>query len=789
MTINRALMLVMTLLLTFIFTDKAGAIPVEPNLWKTITLTNGKTIKAQLIGDEWFSCFRDADGNLYTMESNRSNSPRYAQRTVEEIDALAIAQYARRDKDMDQHKSALRVPALKKGMKKTENSKGNDAFRGNKKGLIIMVNFQDKSYVTSNPKEHFNKVANQLNFKQGSYKLSIRDYFLKQSYGRFDLQFDVIGPVTVSENMAYYGAQSGSTHDVKPAAMVKEAIELVQDSVNFSDYDWDGNGEMENVFILYAGHNQAEGGADDTIWPHKWSLSSGGVGSLTLQGIKINTYACSSELRGSSGTNQCGIGTFCHEFSHCMGYPDLYDTSYSGNVGVGSWDIMSSGSYRGSGFNPIDYCGFERWIAGWLEPIELTDPVNVENMKPIESNGESYVIDCGSTTGNEYYFLENRSVTSMYGSYQNPKGLLITHIDYDYYAWYYNKVNTFGNYYSYNSRTGQWVTKNNQHMRWQIIPADNNLQQYASHNGDVYPYTSSGTTNNSLTVESTPKMVYYNGGETTIDLDDHGITNIVKNGDGSINFTYRGADAGGTTWKSLYFDERSTSEMSYDGGTYNVNTNVMFPKNQWRAVWFPFPLTRAELREALGNNVQIALFNNVVENSADASGKTEINFKTTTGDLPAFTPCIIKVSNTWSYTELGLRLQKQVSAFSGTPTVEKNGYVFGGVKKAGALNTQSVYVNNLSNVYPYAEDLPRDIPADTYIYAYDCVLGTNSSSGIIFTLDKVVTAIDGVVTDIDGITSHHVYDLNGNIVKKNAKTTDGLSPGVYIFHGKKVIVR
>lgn len=767
-------MLFAVMLFTLVFTLKANAIPVEPNLWKTITLTNGKTINAQLIGDEWFSCFRDAEGNLYTLDTNRSNSPRYAQRTATEINTLAIEAYARRDNDPEANRTQPKS-ALKKSLKKTENSKDNDVFRGNKKGLIIMVNFQDKAYVTTNPKEHFGKVANKLNFKEGSYQMSVRDYFLRQSYGRFNLEFDVVGPVTVSQNMEYYGKPSGSSHDSKAAYMIKEAVQLVQDSVNFRDYDWNGDGEMENVFILYAGHNQAEGAEENTIWPHKWSLSAGTGSSLTLQGIKINTYACSSELRGRSGTNKCGIGTFCHEFSHCMGYPDLYDTQGDGNIGVGSWDIMGSGSYRRNGFLPMDYSGFERWIAGWLEPIKLTDPVHIKNMKPVEENGETYIIDCGSTTENEYYILENRKVDYMYSSMQSPKGLLITHIDYNYYAWYYNKVNSFGNYWTPQG------TKNNQHTRWQIIPADNNLQQYTGQTGDVYPYN----TNNSLTSTSTPKMIYYNGGETAFDLTNHDITNIVKNADGSINFTYRNAAEGATTYQSLYFDERNLTEMSYEAGTYNINTNVMFPKNQWRAVWFPFALTRAELREALGTNIQVALFSNVVKNSADAGGKTEINFKTTTNDIPAFTPFIIKVNNTWSYTELGLRLQKQVSSFNGNPNVNHGNYIFQGVKYASEKSKQSGSTIN----YPFDMNLPETTPETFYVYAFDCILSANDENGIQYTLDKVVTAIDGVVTDIDGINSFNVYDLNGNIIRKNVKNTNGLAPGVYIYNGRKLVVK
>ncbi len=756
------------------------AIPADPNLWHTITLTNGQTVQAQLIGDEWFSYYRDAQGNIYTLESSLPGVKRYAKRTTTEIVAKAKAANSRREADAH-NVCAHPQPVLRKGMSKTQNHSNFDAFRGNKKGLIILVNFQDVQYTTTNPKAFYNKVANTLNFSEGNYKLSIRDYFRKQSYGRFDLQFDVIGPVTVSQDMVYYGEQQGETHDLRPAEMVKEAVELVQDSVRFADYDWDGNGEVDNVFILYAGYNQAEGAPTDAIWPHKWSLSSGTGSALTLQGMRINTYACSSEMRGKSGSTNCGIGTFCHEFSHCMGFPDLYDTSYSGNIGVGSWDLMGSGSYKENGFNPMDYSGFEKWTAGWLEPIVLTDPVQVKNMKPIESNGELYVIDCESTTGEEYYILENRNVSRMYAYNANPKGLLITHIDYNYYAWAYNRVNTYGTYYEYNYTTRQWEEKQNNHMRWQIMPADNNMQSYQGQAGDVYPYD----TNNAFTDTSTPKMTRYNGGDDATDFANHGITNITLNSDGTINFTYRNAAASATTYQSLYLDERNESEMTYAAGTYNVNTNVMFPNGHWRALWLPFDMTQSELQEALGADVKVAEFTNTYQNTA--TGKTEINFKTVNTGIKAFRPCIVKVNNrNWEYTELGLLMQKQVKASTGVAVVTIDEFTFGGRKYAAQLTLK----NPTTNIYGYHfyETMPNYLPVSDYFYAYDCLLATRKTDKIQYTFDKVVTAIDGVETDVEGINTHNVYDMKGNIVRRNAKNTDGLPKGIYIFQGRKVVV-
>ena len=218
--------------------------------------------------------------------------------------------------------------------------------------------------------------------------------------------------------------------------MVIEACKKADSSVNFADYDWDGDGYVDQVYVVYAGKGEADGGASTTIWPHEWSLSSAsyygdGSGTLTLDGVKIDTYACGGELNGSTGTI-AGIGTMCHEFSHCLGYPDFYDTDYSGGQGMGEWDLMDSGSYNGkwngghsdwpemnAGYEPAGYTAFERWCAGWIEPIVLSDPQKITNMKPMGGTQEGGIVDHGDayviympgskkTIEGEYYMLENR---------------------------------------------------------------------------------------------------------------------------------------------------------------------------------------------------------------------------------------------------------------------------------------------------------------------------------------------------------------------------------------------
>lgn len=239
---------------------------------------------------------------------------------------------------------------------------------GKRKGLVILVNFKDKQMQSKHSLEEWKNYFNKEGYKNYGNNGSVHDYFYKQSYGKFDLEFDVVGPVTVSKNMASYGTNDVYGNDVDPAGMIKEACELAyaQEKLDMTQYDWDGDGAADQVYVIYAGYGEASGAPANTIWPHEWDLESGGY-SLRLGGVRINTYACSSELNGASGTYISGIGTACHEFSHCMGIPDMYDTQNGGCFGMDAWDLMDYGSYGGDGYAPVGYNTYEKWVSGWLE--------------------------------------------------------------------------------------------------------------------------------------------------------------------------------------------------------------------------------------------------------------------------------------------------------------------------------------------------------------------------------------------------------------------------------------
>jgi M6 family metalloprotease-like protein len=333
----------------------------------------------------------------------------------------------------------------------------------------------------------------------------------------------------VSQNASYYGSNDSQGNDKYAGKMVIEALKLADSEVNYKDYDWNDDDEVDQVYLVYAGKGEADGGASNTIWPHAYTLDEAkgigdGDGAQTLDGVRIDSYACGAELNGSSG-KIAGIGTMCHEFSHCLGYPDFYDTDYSGGQGMFQWDLMDSGSYNGDGYLPAGYTSYERWVAGWLMPKELSTTMTVNNMKSLQDGGESYVI-YNQGNRNEFYLLENRQQTSWDAGIPG-KGLLILHVDYDADAWRYNIPND---------------DLNHQRMTW--VAADNKYQ-YTVYNGER-SYTEEGAKNdpfpygsvNAFNKNTTPAAKFYNKNSDGTKYMDSSVEEITQNSDGTVSFKF-----------------------------------------------------------------------------------------------------------------------------------------------------------------------------------------------------------------------------------------------------------
>ena len=286
---------------------------------------------------------------------------------------------------------------------------------GDRKILCILANFSDSTFVIDNPKDRFSRMLNEVGYSDNGAIGSVRDYYVDNSQGEYRPQFDVYGPVNLSESSAYYDSHG-------PYRAIREAYELLADQIPIDDYDTDGDGAVDMVLFYYPGHNEAEGGGTESIWPHQ---SSGGFGYLGEK--RFNRYFCTSELRGARGSEMCSIGTTCHEFAHSLGLPDFYDTDYEKN-GENStteeFDLMSSGGYNDRGRKPPYLNAVECNMLGWMpDPELLTD--GSYSLPPIREN-VAYLIE--SETEGEYFVLECRDNYKWDGGFRES-GLLVYHID------------------------------------------------------------------------------------------------------------------------------------------------------------------------------------------------------------------------------------------------------------------------------------------------------------------------------------------------------------------------
>ena len=493
----------------------AYADPVERGVWKTVKLADGKDVRVELRGDEYMSYWQAENGAKYVRKMGEKY---YILADMEKLYANAVSQRVQ-----DSMPKRVVLPSLTaKGKRRLALGESHPAFIGKKKGLIILVEFTDQKFKAGHDAAYYSRVANELNFQhKDGFVGSVHDYFLSQSDGQFDLSFDVVGPIALQNNMAYYGAQTESAHDVNAKAMAKEAAQGAAKILpSFADYDWFGDGYVDQIFIIYAGRGQSSGGGDDTIWPHRSSITR-----IKLGGKYVQVYACANEMH--TDTQVHGIGTFCHEFSHCLGLADLYDTKYgkysdTGEefYGMSYWDVMASGAHLNNNFTPCAYSGYERYSCGWKEPIVLTKDTVVTNLKAVNDGGDFFII-YNDAHKDEFFLLENRAQIG-WDAAQYNNGLLITHVDYNATAWSKNVVNSV--YEGYND-----------HERYSIFPADNNtIANKANISSDIYPYMR----NNLLTNFSYPAATLYNANTDGTFFMSKPITNIVKNSDKSISFQF-----------------------------------------------------------------------------------------------------------------------------------------------------------------------------------------------------------------------------------------------------------
>lgn len=399
------------------------------------------------------------------------------------------------------------------------------------RGLIILAQFQDVKFEAT--REMFVNMLSQKGYSYNGATGCVEEYFQDQLGSAYKISFDVSPIVTLSENLAYYGANNEDGDDIRPAEAVAEACRLAHGDavspVDFSLYDSDNDGYVDNVFLFAAGGDEADGAGDDCFWSHSWSLKGSGI-NLRLNGKTVSDYALSTELADVYGGRRykgtfTGIGTFCHEFSHLLGLPDLYDTDYedSGGSAEALWQttaLMDGGNTNNACNTPPNYNAVDLDVLG-LGTCETATP-GAWTLQPI--GREKRYLRMETDCPGEYYLLECRD-NSGWDAYIRGKGLAIYHIDKS------TRLSGLSDYYKKNLKAvDRWDLYNEINCRPDHQCADmvEASLKASSAKGAFFPY---GTTN-SIGPDSTPALKYWSG-----NAPEFSISMITLNADGSVSFT------------------------------------------------------------------------------------------------------------------------------------------------------------------------------------------------------------------------------------------------------------
>lgn len=507
-------------------TMTVSAVPADPTPG-IFTQSDGSQLTVYLLGDEHFHYYCTSDdvvlsregNNFYVAEIRADGSIHSTGVLAHERSERSASEQQLSAKQDLQHFQKQGAERMKKGGKQHEPVSGSLLFphTGSPKAIVILVEFSDEKFTIEDPARSFDQYLNRMDLTVEDYGhgetdniSSVRHYFSEMSYGAFTPQFDLYGPVTLSKSYKDYGGTSSDGTDEDMTNLLKDACTAANDQIDFSQYDSDNDGNVDLVYVIYAGYSQsfAQNPAD-CIWPKSGTVTL----DTSFDGKNVRRYGVNNELNGYPGAYSSeplkhinGIGLFCHEFSHCLGLPDLYpipESKKADNQSMEYWSLMDLGTYLRNGNAPTPYTAWERESMGWLEVETLTETPAELDMVSLEQGGKAYrIVNTDDETGREYYMIENIQQVR-FGAGQRGHGLLVTHVKYDPQTFPLNKN-------SVNCTSGRpgmtvvpadglllsnkWINKTHLGEAW------TNAKYYAQIAGDPFPGTSNVT---SLTPDAT----------------------------------------------------------------------------------------------------------------------------------------------------------------------------------------------------------------------------------------------------------------------------------------------
>lgn len=518
------------LLLAAVVSLQVLAIPAH-KVFMPMPQPDGTTVSIGLAGDEFYHFNITKDG--YTVMLNAVGAYVYAQQGKDDV-LVESGVLAHNEGERSADELAVLAATPKHLMDRAAvdqahvrrtklNADLSNYDLENFRGLVILIDFADVKFRAEDPNtfytemfsaEGFTSFVDPVKDKQVNCLGSVRDYFKDQSDGAFDPPFDVYGPYTSTRNASQCSNYSLS--------IFREALNEANAEIDFSQYDNNNDGKVDMVFFLVAGYSSSFAGNNNGyLWPNASTMS---YYNLSYDGKKLDRYACSTELYGFEAAPVTvtveGIGTICHEFSHVLGLPDLYDVDYNASGGQshdpGDWDVMSSGYEFNYGRSPVAYSFFERYALGWAKPKIITQEGSY-SLQAVNITREGYILR--TPIDNEFFTIENRQLTG-WDSCLPGHGMIVTRVDStDVSVWTNNKVNC-----------------NPAHNYLEILRAGNSA--YGASGSDPFPGTSG---NLMITNESSPDLRTWNGTENDFNVisiqERHGVIRfvIVEKGKGDVD--------------------------------------------------------------------------------------------------------------------------------------------------------------------------------------------------------------------------------------------------------------
>jgi len=759
------------------------AVPAKRG-FKTFKQNDGKTITVQAVGDEFHHSVITQDG----LTVQRANDGKFYYRTASGITSQLAHDAASRDAQElnfiaaqgDKLTLAAQPQSRARRAPATPRKVGQQLMptTGTPRIPVLLVNFADKqmSHTKAQMQSHYTQGAN-----------SAYQYFVDQSNGKYQPQYEFYGIYNLPSSRATYGGNDGWGNDQGVALMVNDAIVAAGTDVNWSEYDNDGDGYADVVIVVYAGVGEAQ--AWDTVpnavWPCNWSLSSGayfndGNGPLTRNGVTIDRFAVFNEAYGSSdnGTTLDGIGTFCHEYSHCLGLPDFYETNTPtmGYYGMGSWSLMDYGCYNNDGYTPIGYSAYEKNFMSWIDYITPVDNTQYTlaamNLKALATD---QAIQIKGLNDNEYFILENRQKQG-WDQYIPDNGLLITHFTYVADRWTANTVN---------NESMQLAT---------IIPAD------GDDNSDNEGTDCYGKSNHEFSSTSTPASVLNmlaNGSLASYTGDagalDKPVTEIIANSDGTVSLWYvKGtstlpvldapvlAAATDVTMNSLKvtWTHTATTDVTY---TLQVTQNGTVVANHTGLTDHEFTVT--DLTPSTTYTLQVKAVPvdaTVAQESAWSNTVTATTLQNTLPALPA--PVLAEATNV---TGESFDISWTYSGAAATFTLQVLNHYGSIVKEVEGLTTTSYSAIDLIMGETYTVKV-KAVPVDATAAQESAWATTTVTTITVASISVDVTQIN--FTTVEGVQVRNSFQIDGQFLDEDINATITLNdPSGYFTLGKSVV--